>query len=66
MILTKGQSAKKRHLSIGSRTACNRRTSMPNGLEYFKWDAEKYPEHCCQKCLKKFNEIMNRLSHSKK
>jgi len=35
-------------------------------LEYFKWFAEQYPEHCCQKCLKKFNEKMNKLSHSKK
>lgn len=66
MNLTAGQSAKKHHWSIGSRTACNRRTSMPNGFESFKWDAEQYPEICCQKCLKKFNEKMNNLSHSKK
>jgi|APGre2960657404_1045060.scaffolds.fasta_scaffold251890_2 hypothetical protein len=66
MNLTSGQSAKKNHLSIGSRTECNRRTSMPNGLESFKWYAEKYPEDCCEKCLKKFNEKMNRLLQSKK
>jgi len=58
---TSGQSAKKQHLSIGSRTACNRRTSMPNGFEYFKWWVEKHPDACCQKCLNKFNEKINKL-----
>jgi len=61
MNLATGESAKKQHLSLGSRTECNRRTSMPNGLESFKWYAEKYPEHCCQKCLNRFNEKINKL-----
>jgi hypothetical protein len=54
MNITLGQSAKKQHFTIGSRTACNRRTSMPNGFESFKWWLENYPNACCHKCLKAF------------
>ena len=58
MIITKGYTAKKEHLTNGSRTACNIVTSGigKNELEHFKWLAEEYPEICCQKCLNRFNE----------
>ena len=65
--ITAGQSAKKEHLRNGAATACNRRTSGigNNEFEDFKWIAEKYPEYCCQKCLNRFNEKMNRLQSKK-
>ena len=62
-----GQSSKRQHLRNGAGTACNRRTSGINchDFEGFKWWAEKYPEDCCQKCLNRFNERMNRLQSRK-
>lgn len=68
MNLTSGQSAKKQHLSNGSLTACNRKTSGigSNDFQNFKWWAEKYPDVCCQKCLNRFTEKYNRLLQSKK
>jgi hypothetical protein len=58
MNITAGQSAKKQHLSNGSRTYCNRRTSGigKHDFDSFKWWAEKYPDVCCQKCLNRFIE----------
>lgn len=66
-IITAGQSSKRQHLRNGAGTACNRRTSGigANDFEDFKWSAEKYPEYCCQKCLNRFNEKMNRLQSRK-
>ena len=65
--ITAGQSAKKEHLRNGAGTACNRRTSGINCHDFadFKWWAIKYPEVCCQKCLNRFNEKMNRLQSKK-
>jgi hypothetical protein len=67
MNLTAGQSSKKEHLSNGSRTACNRKTSGigAHSFDSFKWWAEKYPDSCCQKCLNKFYENQNRLLSKK-
>jgi hypothetical protein len=63
MNITSGQSAKKQHLSNGSLTACNRRTSFSqHDFESFKWTAENWSSHCCQKCLNSFNEKQNRLN----
>jgi hypothetical protein len=62
MNITAGQSAVKQHLSNGSMTACNRRTSGigKNSFDEFKWVAENYPEVCCSKCLNRFNEKINK------
>jgi hypothetical protein len=58
MNIAAGESAKKQHLSNGSLTYCNRKTSGigKNDFQSFKWWAENYPNSCCQKCLNRFNE----------
>jgi hypothetical protein len=58
MIITAGYLAKKEHLTNGSLTACNRRSSGigVNEFQSFKWFAEKCPEVCCKKCLNRFNK----------
>ena len=63
MNITKGQSTQKQHLSNGSRTVCNRKTTGINTNEFkdYKWWAEKYTENCCKKCLSRFIEKNNRL-----
>jgi hypothetical protein len=63
MIITKGSSAKKEHLSNGATTACNFRTSGigKNEFDSFKWLAENHPEVCCEKCLNRFIEKSNRI-----
>jgi hypothetical protein len=67
MNITAGQSAKKQHLQNGSLTACNRKSSGIglNDFQGFKWWVEKYPEICCQKCLNRFNEKLNRKTQRK-
>ena len=59
---TKGESAKKQHLSNGSLTACNIKTSgiNKNDFQSFKFWAEKYQNICCIKCLNIFNEKQNK------
>jgi hypothetical protein len=63
MNISKGQSAKKEHLSNGARTACNLKTSGigSNSFDSFKWSVENHPEVCCQKCLKRFYEKANKV-----
>jgi hypothetical protein len=67
MNIAAGESAKKQHLSNGSLTYCNRTISGfgKNDFESFKWWAEKHPDACCQKCLNRFNEKLNRLCQPK-
>jgi hypothetical protein len=62
MNITAGQSAKKQHLVNGSLTACNRKSSGIglNDFQEFNWWVEKHPEVCCQKCLNRFIEKLNR------
>jgi hypothetical protein len=57
MNITAGSSTQKQHLSNGSRTACNIRTSGigNNDRNSFKFWAEKYPEECCKRCLIRYN-----------
>jgi hypothetical protein len=66
MNITAGESAKKQHLRNGALTACNRKTSGigNNDFEYFKWWAEEHPEICCQKCLNRYNEKINKTGSS--
>lgn len=62
MNTTKGQSAEKQHLSNGSMTACNRKSSgiNKNDFKEYGWWAEKHPEVCCKKCLNRFLEKSNK------
>jgi hypothetical protein len=66
MNIASGQSAKKQHLVNGSMTACNRRNSGIglNDFNDFKWWADKHPDACCQKCLNRFTEKLNRKKQS--
>lgn len=65
MNLAKFNSAKKQHLqlrSTGAFTVCNKRSSGMgvHEIKSFAWNAEKYPETCCKKCLARYMEIKSR------
>lgn len=64
MNISKGQSSQKQHLSNGSLTACNVKSSgfNKNDFESYKWWAENHIEACCTKCLNRFYEKQDRLS----
>jgi hypothetical protein len=68
MNIVKGQSVRKEHLTNGSMTACNRRTSGIGITDFkdYNWIATKYPEDCCKVCLAKYNERVERLNKKAK
>jgi hypothetical protein len=67
MNTTSGESSAKQHLTNGSKTACNRKSSGHNKNEFesFKWWMDNAPHLCCQKCSNRFIEKLNNLKSKK-
>jgi hypothetical protein len=61
MNITTGQSAQKTHLSMGPKTACNRKISVgKEPLTMFIQTMRDYPQECCARCVAKAKEIQER------